>query len=351
MPWIQRISSVNPEITAVYSGTAVISNGTSSENVSITTVTKNKTFLIFSYESSIAIDDSDEACVRGILTDGDNLDFDTGANVTGDINISWFLIEFSATSSASVQHGLLTYASDPDDITISAVTLANSFPIISHRNFSANINERNFFSLEFTSTTNLRVANANPADAQEIAWQVVEYSGWDVTRYTDTMAIGDNLEDTPITAVVLAETFLIGSSNISAGNVEGDSLIRSFFNSTTVIRSDCQSAAGTDEVWNLEYWVVEGNGTFDAQHIQDSTPGATEDVGLSPDIDPAKSIVFPVGGMHNNTQGQDNDTIRDFDVVWPALSIKDLNEITLDRGSNYNTMYWSAEVIDFSPSM
>lgn len=351
MPWIQRISGVDPEIESVQSGTAILANGTASITDAITAVTKNKSFLIMSYEGNLLLDNSDETCVHGVITNGTTLTFVTQANVTADINISWFVVEFSATSGGSVQHGTLNYSSDPDDITISAVVLANTFPIISHSNNSANLNERNFFSLEFTSTTNLRVEGANSADNQQIAWQVVENPNWDVTRYTDIMAIGDNIEDLTITAVVLAETFLIGSSFIDSGNADGSAHIRSFFNSTTVIRSDCQRSGGTDETWNLQYWVVEGGGEFAAQHIQDSTPGTTEDVTLGSNIDPNATIVFPVGGMHNNTQGVTANVSRDMDTIFPALSIKDLNEITLTRGGIPETMFWAAEIIDFSPSM
>jgi len=344
-------AAADPEIESVQTGTATILTATNSITDTITAVTKAKSFMMFSYEGTQATDDSNLVCVHGVITNGTTLTFNTQGNITGTITIRWFVVEFSATSSGNVQHGTLNYATDPDDITISAVVLANSFPIISHSNDSLNLNERNYFSLEFTSTTNLRVANANSADNQQIAWQVVENPNWDVTRYTDTMAIGDSLEDTAITAVVLAETFLIGSSNISTANVDGNSMIRSYFTSTTNIRSDCQAGAGTDELWNCEYWVVEGAGVFDVQHVQDSTPGATEDVTLGSNIDPDASIVFPVGGMHNNTQGQDVGVQRDIDDVFPAISIKDLNEITIDRGSTLNTMFWSAEVIDFSPSM
>jgi len=350
-PWIQKTFGVDPEVESVQSGEVEITTGNSSITDALIAVTKNKSFMMFSYKGDEATDDSRDICVHGVITNGTTLTFNTQDNITGTITIRWFVVEFSATSGGNVQHGSLSYASDPDDITISAVVLANTFPIISHSNNSSNLNERNFFSLEFTSTTNLRVEGSNPADNQQIAWQVVENPNWDVTRYTDTMAIGDSLEDLTITAVILAETFLITSNFLDSGNVDGNAHIRSFFTSTTNIRSDCQRGGGTDEEWFLQYWVVEGAGEFDVQHVQDSTPGSTEDVTLGTNIDPNASIVFPVGGMHNNTQGTAGSPSREIDTIFPAISIKDANEITLDRGFNLDTMFWSAEVIDFSPSL
>lgn len=345
---LKNRGGVFPEIDSVQKGEVTITTGNNSTTDTITAVTKNKSFLIFSYKTTQQIDDSNFVCCHGAITNGTTLTFQTQGNITGVMTISWFVVEFSATSSANVQHGSLNYASDPDDITINAVVIANSFPIISHSNSSANLNDRNFFNLAFTSTTNLRVSQANPADNQQIAWQVVENPNWDVTKYTDFMAIGDTQENLTISAITLADNWLL-TSHWPDGNPDGNCHVRSYFSSTTQIRSDCQAVS--DENWDLEYWVIDGNGGFAAQHVQDSTAAALENVTLGSLIDVNKTITHPCGGMHNNTEGIDSDSIRDGDVIFPLLKIKDSNEITLERGSAYDTIYWSAEVIDFSLSM
>jgi len=240
-PWNQ-LNSVDPDIISLQKGELTITTGNNSNTDTITAVTKNKSFLIFTYNTTQGIDDSNFICLRGQITNGTTLTFQTAGNITGTITISWFVVEFDPTSPATVQHGTQAATSGVTDIAISAVTLANSFPIVTHENNTPNLNSGNYPIASFTSTTNLRLVHFQ-IQGNVFDWQVVEHPNWTVTYHTDTMAIGDTVENLTIGAVTLADVWLRTTHNPD-GNPDGDAIVRSYFSSTTQLRSDVQAGGG-----------------------------------------------------------------------------------------------------------
>ena len=76
----------------VQSGTSTIASGTASTTATITAVVLAKTYLVFSLHTHGVILD---IAVRGRITSTTQLTFDTGVNTSGDVDISWFVVESS----------------------------------------------------------------------------------------------------------------------------------------------------------------------------------------------------------------------------------------------------------------
>lgn len=341
-----------PDVNSIQTGTVDIASSSASVTDTITAVTKAKSFLVFQYESADTGDNPQNNFVRGTITNSTTLTFTRANNPAVAITIRWWVVEFTAGSSTTVQHGTRTITGTTDNVTITALTLANSFPLVTWSSAHAGSpGTDDHLTAELTTTTNLQFRRVG-TQTLIADWQVIENANWTVTKYTDSMITTDTTEDTPVTAVTLADVWLVGyeepQSVVAAPG--GDSFLRWQFTSTTNIQATRATTVSYNS--NLLYHVIDGGGLFAAQHFQSEVIGAaasSNTTALSPNIDTAKSIIKNNCGFPSySTKSSIDDDGRNTCVKH---QINSASEVQQERVNNPTpTAITDFDVIDFTGS-
>src|SRR5690349_20573973 len=161
-------------LKAVQSGSATIADGASSTTATITAVDTTKSFVVFS-ERVDSVNPID-AQVSGQLTNATTVTF-ARMGTTGAVAVEWYVAEF--TSGVSVQRGSVSSTNTSIDVTLpSAVTLSQSFPLVSMRTDGTTFNGNDFVAPTLTTATNLNFAlKSGLAATSVIEWQVVDFTG------------------------------------------------------------------------------------------------------------------------------------------------------------------------------
>lgn len=213
------------------SGTVTLT-GTSG-TVTIFPVNLGKSFLVFSATSSnnTSGSDSGNALVAGVLTNATTLTFSRG-NATVNATIHWQIFEF--VSGVTVQRGTANIAASPTDITLTAVDVAKSFPIVNGSSgASGNYGQNDSFNAEITSATNLRLTAGSPIATAY--WQVVQYDDAIVKKVTATMgtSASDNTVNVTLSpaitnlnkAMVLSNHATSGTASLAGQHIPQTKLI------------------------------------------------------------------------------------------------------------------------------
>lgn len=289
------------EILSIQSHEVTLSDPSTSVTDAITAVTKNKSYILYQYKHTHTGEPPDDVFISAEITNSTTVTFDRQAG-DGDVTIRYWVVEFRASVPANVQHFSLTpvWASNQEDQAITAVDLAHSFPLCSFNNSGGGISDDDFIAWQMQSTTNLRFHCRSSRVDTEIKAQVIENPNWDVTEYTDTMINTDITENTPITAVTLNETWLLGSYWASTtGTQDANNIPHFHFSSTTNIQAH-RAVNGCE--FSFFYYVVESNSLFHAQHFdseQITITNATATTAISA-VDTAKSIIKMNGALTGN---------------------------------------------------
>ena len=175
----------------------------------------------------------------------------------------------------SIQRGTTTVAFDDATATatITAVDLDKTVLFFTLRKTTDNRPQRDFFAGKFTSTTALiwTRKTGSAGDETIIEWYVVE---WDSGVTVQSGDAGNN-EDTTITAVVLADTFIQVSHNDSGSALGAASLVKSWLNSTTNLRMEDNDTTIANN--NEHDWFVVESTDFTTQAGSLAVTGTTAD--------------------------------------------------------------------------
>lgn len=314
-----------------------------SDNVTVTAVVMAKSILFFTYESDDTTDDPEQNFVNGQLTTTTNIKFtkfDTGSSII----VRWFLVEFKSTAPVNVQRGASTLASNPDNITISSVNTANTFPIISWSNSGTIPSEDDACIAQITSNTNLKLERASGISTIEIQYQVIENTDWDVTEYTFSLDTSTSSTKETITAVDMTETFIFMTGKLpGANNINGEEVpIYDLFSTTQLeIFRDNPSFA-----WDMVAYVIETNGKVSVQHENNDVSGASDTPTIS-SVNTAKSIIknnCVLSNVGSNIAGTD----ADGDKTYIKAKINSATQIGLDRGGSTDTVKVATPVLEFT---
>lgn len=338
VPYILRAGG--GQLRGVQTGTAQISAGNVSTTAAITAVTLNKAFIIFQYYTSLDWDDARESMVRGRINSTTQLTFNRSTN-NGDVYIRWWVIEFTASSGATVQRGSVTMTGIPTDVTISAVNLSNAFPLISYESPGSTLNSDHFVSGYLSSTTNLRI-QANSDINQIMDWEVIENPQWTVAAYSDTLT--GTIKDTAITAVTLARALLISMGYMSSSfTVWGDDLFRCGFTSTTNIRAVRNATSGNI---NLRYHVITSS-RFQAQHFQYSiTAGNLNATQAISAVDLTKAFIKQSG--INICHGLNSSTSNRAARLCARHQFNSTVQVQADRGNSSDSSAFEITILDLT---
>jgi hypothetical protein len=361
---IQEVQAV--QVNLIQHGTTAIASGTTSINAALpTTVTGNRSFLVFGISTTTAAIGN---ISQGFITSGQLLDAGgavcTGATIctqirferlgasAGQVDIQWHVIEFAVGSGVVVQRGSVSFATatagnpppDPgalQDVPITAVNLARAFPIISYRKGGSIIAEDEFVKAEFTSTTNLRLTlGLSGTPANTVEWQVIEYPDANVrsgnvilteTQTSNTAALAPAITN-------IGKTWLIYHYNTRNTNatVINQKTVRGVITNTTTLtfdRNAAGAAGGVNENIDLQWFLVEFTDATIVQ--QGSEPFANTDtvknVTLTTPVQPSCS--FPVVGGDYQRSGRTSLATDDqYAITTVRYNLTSTTNLQLSRG-------------------
>ncbi len=178
----------------------------------------------------------------------------------------------------SVQRGTATVGSgvQTTTATVTAVDLAKSVLFFGLRKAVNNRPERDFFRGKFTSTTALLFGREEATgNATTIEWYVVE---WD-SGVTVQSGEHSGAEDTTITAVVIADSFVHHTFYMPGPTLGTSSLIKSWLSTTTNLRMEDDGSTINDNA--LNNWFVVESTDFVTQAGSLAVTGTTADATIS----------------------------------------------------------------------
>jgi len=204
-----------------------------------------------------------------------------------------------------VQHGSQSISATTTNVTIDAVTLANSFPLIGIQQDSGETwwHTKSWFMVELTSTTNLQISvRAAPGGSCTCYWQVMEGEAFDVQQADLSLASGATSGTDTISSVDTSKTFLVGSAyqtDNGSYNVAAQKLMRyQLTNSTTVTGyKDVTGNAMDATVYVVEITGISATVQHSTISMDSSTTQADETISA---ITLANSVCILPGGAYTN---------------------------------------------------
>jgi len=337
------------DIKAVYTGEKTIAALSKTITDSIS-VTKNKSFLVFQYEADFSGDDPEDMTVWGEITNNTTVTFGRQDSANGDIIIRYWIVEFKAASAATVQHGSKALASATENVTISAVSLTNAFPLISWEVDGTNLNDKDFVSAEITTTTNLQL-QVKRTSVHTVKWQVINCPNWTVKKYTSTIS-GTSQNVTLSPTVTQAETWIVATARTTTeGPVDGGGVPQFNLTSSSNINIYRDDA---NQTFYFIIYVIEGAGKFAVQHQNGETiasGASTGSTSLSPNISLTNSLLYM--GCPGVCQGNnETNTSAAGECLYIKHKINSVSQSGQERYSNpAAAVRFSFQSVDFSAAI
>ncbi len=311
----------------VQSGRASILSGQVSTTVSIAAVDLSKSFLVFGVNGS-AVNPRDIQ-VSGQIAGPTTLSF-ARAGTAGTLNLQWYVAEFR--SGVRVQRGTLPLPTGSKSATVSiaAVDLSKSFPLVTLRAPGSNIDGNDFVQASFADSTHLKLdwagGTVNPSFVE---WQVIEYA--------DASVISGSFSMNANQPLIVVNPLLSGNEWLVYSYTTGDSVV-------TVGRHMVQgSLQGGRIVFERDETGVDVSGTWyvirfeDAttvQHGEETFAGSelSNDVSISPII-PANGIA--VAGTSTRGGKTPHSVVNGDDpgIGWFDLNLTSPTNLRLSRGT------------------
>ena len=258
----------------VQQGSVSLTGTTVSDTIS--SITQTNAFAIFGQvnRSTSSGDDFDDAFIQCKFASDTSIQFDRRAGGTPDWDIYYYVIESNGTDFTTeyVEDSWTTNETGPTNLTISAVTLANSFVIPTYETSEgADDMLDGICNVALTGTTTLtwyRDSGTTPNATGTIgAWVVSsDSSGCEVQRFAIDRGSGTT-DDTTITEVVEANSVIISSNYIGGGawsidNTTGganfeDRVNTLTFTSSTNVRAQQQTTEASGGTGKMRFEVVE----------------------------------------------------------------------------------------------
>ncbi len=181
----------------VQTGDSTFSSGNGSVAAPLTAVNVAKSWLIFSYQCDASgcpgpDPNIGNKMVRGVISSSTTLNFDRN-NIGKGLILTWYLVEF--TDDTIVQSGSQNFAATEvqKDITITAAPLGRSLAAAggytrggrTPLSTSANPGVA-WFTLNLTTSTNLRITRGASSDAADVGWFVVTFGATGLYRSVGT---------------------------------------------------------------------------------------------------------------------------------------------------------------------
>ena len=254
-----------------------------------------------------------------------------------------------------VQHGSQAISATTTNVTIEAVTLANSFPLLGIQQDSDESwwDTKSWFMGELTSTTNLQISvRAAPGGGCTCYWQVMEGEAFDVQQADLSIASGSTSGTDTITAVDTTKAFLVGSAyqtDNGTYNIASEKLMRyELTNSTTVTGyKDVTGNAMDATVYVVEITGIDATVQHSTISMDSSTTQADETISA---ITLANSVCIFPGGAYTN-YGASIGSNDSPEASFCRYSFTSTTNLRVNRiGTDSVAAEFSYFVIDFSPT-
>jgi hypothetical protein len=307
----------------------VLASGAASQSATISAVTMAETLLFYSYTSDEAT--PGEYSITGQLTSTTNIDFvrftSTGANA---ITIHYTLV---MGPELTVQRGTHSAAgTDPTNVTISAVTLANAFCVVNSRVPGSNMNADDFIAGELTSTTNLALRCTSPNADGEIVWQVAEHSACSVQRGTIALASTVGSNTATVSSVDMDKSWLVchATSDSSATAAIGEKLAWVVKTNGTTLTATRQATTAAMTMYYQLITMTDGSEVQEIEVVFGTGDTDVDDPISAVDLD--KTLALAAGSWNNcsgSTSYASNDTIG---VAVASLNMDSTTNLNSIRG-------------------
>jgi len=274
----------------VETGTKVLAAGDASDTVAITTVVMANAFVTMSY----SIDDASPgfSSLTCQLASTTTIRFDrvTAASSPA-ITITWQVV---SGTEFTVERGATDVATDPTDVTITAIDGATCWCISYTRRAGATLGSDDWCSTLIEPTTNLRIGCVGATSGVTCEWQVITYSGCAVVRGQVALGTGTATGTGTVTAVDLAKTLLLISFESDSGTSTdvGQKMVRAEMSSTTEV---LVTRINTGQAMTVEWELIE---------FTDAT------------------TVYPIVVNHSTTETDVDDTVPAVTLArtWPVAA-------------------------------
>jgi KaiC/GvpD/RAD55 family RecA-like ATPase len=292
------LSTNIPQSPKVQNGQATLAAGTSTLNVTITSVVMTKAFVTFSASFSDA--NPDFSLISGQIIDATTIRFQRAKSVGAPaITIEWYVAEFNR--GVTVQRNSITMTGNTVNVPISSVALAKSFPIVTYRKSGTGYGSDDFLKAKITTSTNLQLSLFNITVFDGVAeWQVIEYTDASVQTGDVTFNPGNPSDGSKtVTIPTVDETkawllFTYTADNGTTSNI-GQKMVRGLIMTPTTLVFDRNLTFVT---LTLTWYLVAFTDTTSVQswRVYFSTGQTQKDISIEC-IDPTKTIVT-AGGMY-----------------------------------------------------
>lgn len=285
-----------PAIDSVQSGSQTINAAAGTTvNITISSVDTSRAIPMFTFRSADVNYRDARHLFRASLSSSTNLRLirQEAASATN-VEMYWTVVEFDSAWGGSLQTGSVACDADPEDITISAVDLDATFPLLywSTDDFTmTNVCQPRPI---FTSTTNLSIQFAATPSGNDciVQYQVVEFDAADADVQSGTASVLNNYNnDATISSVDTGKTLVLAWSDAVAGS-PGRNYARTYLASTTSINGDLQNR-GTAPDWNNTWYAVE---MLDSSVVEAGTV-AIADAGTTPGTAPSWGSAMTNGAV------------------------------------------------------
>jgi len=329
----------------IQTAVATLAIGVTSLAVTIDPINMGTSFLIFNQNE--ASTDTNQFNVFGEITNSTTLTFTRKANAGTDISVAicWYIVDYP--ESISVQRGVNVMATATVNQTITAVDILQSFPIQSFQNDGTLWGADDAVRARLTSSTNLELMSTL-AITDNLAWQVVEYTGASVQRGIVTFASGGlTSTDITITAVDRTRSFAIVTASKSATSTPANAGLTAELTTDTNLHIERASNSGNAQ--DIAWFVIELPSNVKVQ-FGTETLGTTQTV-ANIAINPIKQDNTISFLSHNFKGGRGGESVdQDPSTIWYTSELTTSTNLRLTRGassSSISDVSWF--VIEFGP--
>lgn len=260
-----------------------------------------------------------------------------------EVYIEWQVIEYD--SGVTVQHGTST-GTTSEDITISSVTLSQSWSRVSWLNVGSDYGYDDYMYSWLTSTTNLHLESGSGQVSPERRWQVVDYDNCDVQQVSGTLAYSDTQSNETITSVDLTKTLLraecIGDYNPDDFNGIPNYLLTSATNARVIRQDDNQAPQ------YYYIYVIEFSDDVSVQRGSETFSAGQENKGLTISTVNTDLTIVEGGGNHRGAFHRNDDTVTEANRVFFTLEIEDSTTLRARREDPDVAAYLEWQVMEYS---
>lgn len=287
MPWLPRGGD---PFLPIQIGSVDLDEPNTFVTVTIPAVNLSKAVLEFTYSGDANQVNPRDCWVSGQITNPTTLTFQRAGSTPGsgvNIIINWWVWEASPSSPMTVIRGSAQIGNMlplPVNVTIPAVDLAKSFPIITSRADQTSFpNDETAVKAKLTTSTNLelyKIANSPLfMESHIVEYQIISNSAWDIQQIDVNMPLATLNQ--AITSIPLAQSYFAASGTFGVGrSITGR--YNPIFVQTTPTNVFFERFDALD-AWDFSLYCVNTNGDFSTQHITNAIPGSfnTQNFALS----------------------------------------------------------------------